>query len=41
MNSDRELFNFLNKAMFFDYKKLGCIEDFNQARKYIINRFHL
>ena len=40
METDRELFNFFNKAIFYDYKNLECLVDFNIVRKYIINRFH-
>ena len=40
MNSDREFFDFCNKAIFFDYKNQECIDEFNQIRKIIINRFH-
>ena len=40
MNSDREIFDFCNRAIFFDYNSPKCIEEFNKLRKYLINRFH-
>ena len=40
METDRELFNFFNKSIVYDYKNLECLVDFNIVRKYIIKRFH-
>ena len=40
MNSDREIFDFCNRAIFFDYNNPEYIEEFNMIRKYIIYRFH-
>ena len=40
METDKELFNFFNKAIFYDYKNLECLSDLNIVRKCIINRFH-
>ena len=40
MNSDKEIFDFCNRAIFFDYNNHKCIEEFNRVRKYIIKRFH-
>ena len=40
MNTIKDILDFCNKAIFLDYKNLECIEDFNQVRKFIINRFH-
>ena len=40
MENDREIFNFFNKAIFYDYKNLEGLNEFNIVRKYIINRFY-
>ena len=40
MSSDKEILNFCNRAIFFDYNTPECMEEFNKVRKYIINRFH-
>ena len=40
MESIKNILDFCNRAIFFDYKNPGCIEDFNAVRKFIINRFH-
>ena len=40
MNSDKEIFDFCNRAIFFDYNSIECTVELNKIRKYIINRFH-
>ena len=40
MKSIKDILDICNRAIFFDYKNLGCIEDFNAVLKFIINRFH-
>ena len=40
MKTIKDILDFCNRAIFFDYNNLGCIEDFNSVRKFIINRFH-
>ena len=40
MESIKDILDFCNRTIFFNYKNLGCIEDFNTVRKFIINRFH-
>ena len=40
MKTIKDILDFCNKAIFFDYKNLEYIEDLNQVRKFIINRFH-
>ena len=40
MKTIKIILDFCNRAIFFDYNNPGCIEDFNQVRKFIINRFH-
>ena len=40
MESIKDILNFCNREIFFNYKELGCIQDFNAVRKFIINRFH-
>ena len=40
MKTIKDILDFCNRAIFFDYNNPGCIEDFNSVRKFIINRFH-
>ena len=40
MESIKDILDFCNRAIFFNYKDLGCMQDFNAVRKFIINRFH-
>ena len=40
MDTDKDILNFCNHAIFFDYTNQGVISEFNQIRKYIINRFN-
>ena len=40
METQKGVLNFCNAAVFYDYKKLGNIDEFNKARKCIINTFH-
>ena len=37
MESIKDILDFCNRAIFFDYKNISCIEDFNTARIFIIN----
>ena len=39
MERVRDVLNFCNPAIFYDYKNIGIIE-LNQARKCILNNFH-
>ena len=36
----KDILNFCNAAVFYDYKNIGVIEEVNQARKCIINILH-
>ena len=40
MKTIKDVLNFCNTAIFFDYSNQEIITEFNQVRKYIINRFH-
>ena len=39
MKSIKDILNFCNAAIFYDYKNEGIIEELNQVRKYINNSF--
>ena len=39
MNTVKDILNFCNAAIFYDYKNLGVIEELDQLRKCIINNF--
>ena len=40
METIKDILNFCNAAIFYDYKNIGIIDELNQARKGIINIFH-
>ena len=40
METVRDLLNFCNRAIFFDYNNKEILTEFNQIRKCIINRFN-
>ena len=40
METIKDILNFCNTAIFFDYSNIGVEREFNQVRKCIINRFH-
>ena len=40
MESIKDILNFCNSAVFYDYKNKGIIEELNQVRMYIINSFY-
>ena len=40
MKTINDIFNFCNRAIFFDYTNQETISEFNQVRKFLINRFH-
>ena len=40
METVKDVLNFCNAAMFYDYKNIGIIGEFNQARKCVFNNFH-
>ena len=40
MDEIKNILDFCNRAVFFDYNNDRCIEDFNQIRKFVINRFY-
>ena len=40
METIKDILNFCNSAVFYDYKNKGIIEELNQVRKFIINRFY-
>ena len=40
MESTKNLLNFCNEAVFYDYKNMGIIEKFTPPRTFIINRFY-
>ena len=40
MKTLEDVLNFCNAAVFYDYKNLGNIDEFNKAQKCIINTFH-
>ena len=39
METIKDILNFCNAAIFYDYKNEGITEELNQVRKYIINSF--
>ena len=40
METVKDLLNFCNNAVFYDYKNIGIICELNPVRKFIINRFY-
>ena len=40
METTKDLLNFCNDAVFYDYKNLGIICELNPVRTFIINRFY-
>ena len=40
METVKDVLNFCNAAIFYDYKNIGIIEELNQARRCINNNFH-
>ena len=40
METTKDILNFCNSAVFFDFKIIGIIEEINQVRKYVINSFY-
>ena len=40
METVKDILNFCNNAIFYDYKNIGIIEEINQVRKFIINIFY-
>ena len=40
MNTDKEIFDYCNRAIFYDYNSIECTVELNKIRKYIINRFY-
>ena len=40
METIKDILNFCNAAVFYDYKIIGIIVELNQVRKYIINSFY-
>ena len=40
METKKDILNFRNAAVFYDYKIEGIFNELNQARKCIINNFH-
>ena len=40
MNTIKDILNFCNDSIFYDYKNIGIVEELNQVRKCIINNFH-
>ena len=40
METEKDLLNFCNDAVFYDYKSLGIICELNPVRTFIINRFY-
>ena len=40
METIKELLNFCNDAVFYDYKNIGLICELNPVRTFIINRFY-
>ena len=39
METKKDVLNFSNVAIIYDYKNLGIIEELNQVRKCLINKF--
>ena len=40
METEKDLLNFCNDALFYDYKNIGIICELNPVRTFIINRFY-
>ena len=40
METTKDLLNFCNDAVFYDYKNIGLICEFNPVRTFIFNRFY-
>ena len=40
METVKDLLNFTNDAVFYDYKNIGIERELNQVRTFIINRFY-
>ena len=40
METVKDLLNFTNEAVYYDYKYLGIEREFNKARTFIFNRFY-
>ena len=40
METTKDILNFCNAAVFYDYKQIGITEELNQVRKCIINKFY-
>ena len=40
METTKDILNFCNDAVFYDYKNIGTICELNPVRTFIINRFH-
>ena len=40
METVKDVLNFCNAAIFYDYENVGITEELNQVRKYIINSFY-
>ena len=40
METIKDILNFCNDAIFYDYKNIGTTQELNQVRKYIINSFY-
>ena len=40
METIKDILNFCNSAVFYEYKNIGFIEELNQVRKCVINSFY-
>ena len=40
METIKDTLEFCNRAVFYDYKNIGIIEEINEIRKRVINNFH-
>ena len=40
METVKDILNFCNDSIFYDYNKKGIIEELKQVRKSILNNFH-
>ena len=40
METTKDLLNFCNDAVFYDYKNIGIERELNQVRTFIFNRFY-
>ena len=40
METEKDILNFCNDALFYDYKNIEIIEEINQVRKCIFNSFY-